>query len=810
MKTNKETHTGEAFAATRPGGYTLRRIGRARGAVGRSAAGLATAVAMAAWFVTGGVGEAVAQENGVRAVPRDTRTSGDPSIALDQLEPAFDGDAAMQEALRSVDRGRGGLVSGTLAGWLERHPSDRRAHAVRFALGRSHVDAERWEDASRVLGDCIAEGGIFEDYCLHDAARAAFALRRFEQAETLAATVREEAVMGPRARHLRGRALLEMGRCTDATTVLEAFLSTWPQASYRQDVEFDLGRAHRACESWDAAGRLYHRIALLNPGDGAERRAEQELAAIRDRLTPTVREQVGNRSAAETVQRAQVLFDRHRSEQVISLLEPIVGGNGRGEAWCQAQYLVGKSYTKLRRHAPSIPHYEAVVDQCAEEDLVVRGLYNLGRGLWNVNRNQEAFDVYERLWTRFPQHSYADDAMLYGVRVLKNMNRDRDARALLERLLTTYPSGDMYPDAVWLLMSESYRDGDYRAANRFAEERSTRTGESDLYTRGRVAYFRGRALEQLSMRGEARAIYEQVVRAHPMSYYALLSLNRLGGIDRAQRDALVAELRQASERTEDRIRIRPAEVRDDPFFRRGLEMLQLGLFSMAEAEFRKLSDRYRSDTDVGWLLAMLYDRAGAYHLSHHVPGARTGLNLWYPAGENVERWQIAYPRPFWEAVSRFAAERGLDPWIVYAIMREESGFRPEVESWANARGLLQLMHGTANDMARLTGRGSVTTQQLFDPDINIELGTMYMRRLGDLFADHPAMIIGGYNGGQGNIRNWLRARGSMPLDLWVEEIPFQQTRDYVKRVTMSYWVYRWLYAEDGEPLVHLPFDLASL
>jgi soluble lytic murein transglycosylase len=753
--------------------------------------------------------QSAAAQDGVRVVPRDTRTSGDPSIAMEHLEPSFGAEPQMQEALRNVDRGRGGRSHATLAAWLERNGADRRAHGVRFALGRSHVDAERWSEASQVLAECIAEGGLFEDYCLYDAARAAFEQQRLEQAEALAATVREEAVLGPRSRYLRGRALAALTRCSDAAEVFEAFLSTWPQASYRRDVEFDLAATYRACERWDDAARIYHRIALLHPGDAAETRAERELAAIRDRLSSAVRTQVTNRSAAELVQRAQVLFDRHRSEQVISLLEGVASGTDGGEAWCQANYLIGKSYTKLRRHGPSIPSYEAVVGRCQDEDLIVKGLYNLGRAYWNVDRNQEAYNTYERLWRDFPSHSYADDAMLYGVRVLRNLGRTRDASALLARLLETYPTGDMYPDAVWMLLSEAYAAGDFRGANQFAEERGARTGETDLYTRGRIAYFRGRALEQLSLVTEAKAVYESVVRTHPMSYYALLSLNRMGRLNAPQRDALLEELRQSSERTEDRIRIRPPEVREDPFFRRGMEMLQLGLFGMAEAEFGKLSSRFRNDPEVGWLLAALYDRAGAYHLSHHVPGDRQGLNLWYPAGENVERWQIAYPRPWWDEVSRFAQERNLDPWMVYAIMREESGFRPEVESWANARGLLQLMLPTAEDMARLTGRGSVTAQQLFDPAINIELGTMFMRRLGDLFDNHPALIIGGYNGGQGNIRNWLRARGSMPLDLWVEEIPFAQTRNYVKRVTMTYWVYRWLYGE-GDAMVELSFDLSSL
>ncbi len=102
--------------------------------------------------------------------------------------------------------------------------------------------------------------------------------------------------------------------------------------------------------------------------------------------------------------------------------------------------------------------------------------------------------------------------------------------------------------------------------------------------------------------------------------------------------------------------------------------------------------------------------------------------------------------------------------------------------------------------------GSVRARDLFDPETNIQLGTRYMRRLGDLFEDHPCLIIAGYNGGQGNVRSWLRQRGEMPLDLWVEQIPYAQTRHYVKRVTMSMWVYDWLYGEE-DGLLLLGSDL---
>jgi soluble lytic murein transglycosylase len=287
-----------------------------------------------------------------------------------------------------------------------------------------------------------------------------------------------------------------------------------------------------------------------------------------------------------------------------------------------------------------------------------------------------------------------------------------------------------------------------------------------------------------------------------------LSLNRLAALDREGTRSLVAELKRPNDKTEGFIEMVP-EVAENRHFVAGVLLLRLSLFKLAAQEFGALRAEFPNRDEVGWLVAKLFDRSGNYQRSHAVPGPRLDMHLAYPAGSNVERWKIAFPQPYLDEVTKRARERGLNPAIIYAIMREESGFNAGVESYANAYGLLQLMLPTANDMSKLTGRGKVAPRDLFQPAVNIELGTMFMKVLSQSYDGHAALIIGGYNGGRGNIDKWLRDRGRMPLDLWVEEIPFAQTREYVKRVTTSYWVYHWLYGS-GEGWVDLPFDLAPL
>lgn len=753
----------------------------------------------------GGAAIACAEGDGRRVLSRETEEAGPVGVGSEELGPLFD--AGVTRSLKALESGDGGPAIDALGFWLSEHPNDPAALAANFALGYGLYVEGRIDDAMAPLTRCASSEHPLADHCTYWQAEIALKRGRFGQAATLASAVARESVFADRADWLRARATLEGGDAAGAVKQLEAFLAANPQATYRDDVEMMLGRAYEESGDLDDAARLYHRISVLHPGDTVEKSAERKLALLRPRVSEAVRREVGSQSLSEKVDRAGVLFGRHRSDQVIAMLDEVIPEMAKGSATaCTAHFYAGQSQTKLRVHREAAPHYEAIAADCSDPVLVSKALYHLGKGMWTVDEDAKAIAAFEQVWTRFPASSLADDAMNYAAQVLDGQGKKAEAQAMFQRQLETYPKGDMVPDALWAMMFERYAARDYRGAVALADRVSGTSGEDDIYTRGRIAYFRARSLEEMRQPSDAKAAYTAVVRNHPMGFYTLLSLNRLAAMDREGTRSLVAELKRPNDKTEGFIEMVP-EVAENRHFVAGVLLLRLSLFKLAAQEFGALRAEFPNRDEVGWLVAKLFDRSGNYQRSHAVPGPRLDMHLAYPAGSNVERWKIAFPQPYLEEVTKRARERGLDPAIIYAIMREESGFNAGIESFANAYGLLQLMLPTANDMAKKTGRGKVAPRDLFQPSVNIELGTMFMKVLSESYDGHAALIIGGYNGGRGNIDKWLKDRSRMPLDLWVEEIPFAQTREYVKRVTTSYWVYHWLYGS-GEGWVDLPFDLA--
>jgi soluble lytic murein transglycosylase len=149
---------------------------------------------------------------------------------------------------------------------------------------------------------------------------------------------------------------------------------------------------------------------------------------------------------------------------------------------------------------------------------------------------------------------------------------------------------------------------------------------------------------------------------------------------------------------------------------------------------------------------------------------------------------LYYPLQYENAIRANARKHDLDPHLVMGLIRQESGYDPEARSPVGATGLMQIMPATGRE---LSGRIRMifTERRLTDPEDNIQLGTLYLRQLLNRFNGVPELAIASYNGGMGNVSKWRRGN-QRPLDEFVESIPFPETRNYVKRVTMLSSTYR--------------------
>ncbi len=153
-------------------------------------------------------------------------------------------------------------------------------------------------------------------------------------------------------------------------------------------------------------------------------------------------------------------------------------------------------------------------------------------------------------------------------------------------------------------------------------------------------------------------------------------------------------------------------------------------------------------------------------------------------------WRILFPEPYWETIKAESAKNNLDPYLVASLIRQESEFNPSVVSYANAWGLMQLLPSVGKTMAREEGMTHFQTFQLLDPEMNIRLGTRYLRQMLDHLGGVPEYALAAYNAGESRVVDWQSAGPYQGMDEFVESIPFTQTREYVQAILRNVETYK--------------------
>lgn len=305
-------------------------------------------------------------------------------------------------------------------------------------------------------------------------------------------------------------------------------------------------------------------------------------------------------------------------------------------------------------------------------------------------------------------------------------------------------------------------------------EFSTQDRARIRYWRARVALARGAAVEAVSLLAEVALLY-------PATYYGHLARERLAALDGARASAveLSSVIPAQSEASEER----QALERLEP----GIASLQLGLEDGA-SELTALALRQPCSA-CNRVVVEVLNAAGASGLAYRF--ARAVFREQAGDRQDATVWQAAFPTPFSELIALHADEASVAPDLLQGLVREESAFDPAARSRCGALGLMQLMPVTARGMAIEGGTALEKLSDLLDPQRNVQLGSRYLGQLLRRFDGNRAAAAAAYNGGPTRVAGWLKQAGAGQLEEWVEEIPLDETRNYVKDVLASADVYRY-------------------
>ncbi|MDI7269418.1 MAG: transglycosylase SLT domain-containing protein, partial [Myxococcota bacterium] len=587
-----------------------------------------------------------------------------------------------------------------------------------------------------------------------------------------------------RAAFVAGEIALARERWQDARRIFAALdaertYSTGriPRSLDVADVLFGLARALEGAGEAVEARRAFERLVRWYPESPRAAEAEARLRAADPsfEISPRwrldrAREMVKHRDWAEAIDE----LDRVPAD---------APGISREEvAFERAMAL----YKHRRRYAEAARAFQAVVAMRGphEEDAA----FHRARSLARSHRDDDAIAAYREFARRYPRGRRASEASYLAASLELYLGRFDAAIASLEALVGRNRAGPGLDDARWSLALA------YMLAGRPADALPLIDGAEDddrgALVRGRALYWGAVARIALGRETEAVERLETAIRDYPLHYYALLARNRLEALGRTpppplgRRDAGRADSTGGCDDLPPEIAaLREAGLVDEA---RALlvDALRAG---MAAAE----GDDLRATT------RRLLCVDGVQSVYRHAVGAHQAEIAAPLSGATLPFWEAAYPRAYRGRVEAACESEGIPPHMIWAIMRHESAFEPATVSYADAIGLLQMIPPTTRRIVEARG-GTYDDSLLFDPASNIDLGVGYIARIGRKFHDQVALLAAGYNGGPHNVARWLGAFREERLDLFVERIPFEQTRTYVRRVVGSYARYLYLYESDAD------------
>jgi soluble lytic murein transglycosylase len=572
----------------------------------------------------------------------------------------------------------------------------------------------------------------------------------------------------PRARARLGEALLKAGKPAKAAPVLETAANQTPSA----ELLYERALARSATGNAAGAREDLRTVALRYP---THPYADEAMAQL-DALTPPAR-----LTLDEHLRRAKGLLDGGQASRALTELETaearklVKGEPARSKVAlvrAQALFATGKVDEAQRVLAVARKGPPAVA---AEAALVT------ARRALRANDNDKARELMAALDKNYPKQPAGDEGAFFAGWLDLQAQRFEDAVKAFAHFEQSYPRSRRRDEGMWFRSLALLRLERYPEAREVLSRLIDTFPRSSLVPQARYWLARSQELGGASVDVTGPA-YDSVISLAPASFYALLASERLRALGRTPPPVFPEPPRQLT-------------VPRPPELELAVALTEAGLFPDAAEEVESRASRIRSSEQaLPFAHALL--SLGEYGYAHAI----AARHLWGRAfGERApEALAAFYPKAFASAVEAAATRNEVEPYLVWAIMRRESAFRPEVASSADARGLMQIIPPTGSAIAERLAEPRPNPADLFAPDLNIRYGAWYLSQLMKRFA-HPVLAAAAYNAGPKATAKWAQEKGSLPLDLFVEEIPFRETRGYVKQVVADLYLYRAFYGGSATP-----------
>ena len=626
---------------------------------------------------------------------------------------------------------------------------------ARFLKLHCHAQNDQHAEVRGLLPEIKDKLVFIEDYILYYEAEAALGLGQKEKAEALFLKILKhhpDSAIGHDAHERLAEIHLGSDRHAEAEKIYSHLArrtaSKWKKAVHLKN----LGEIKEKQGLFHAASEMFERIWAEHPEVSFSDYVFELHKKNEKTFTPSPR---------QFAKRGEVLFKTGNWE---GALEAFSGATQTSAV----RIKTGICLYRLSRFPEALDVFSGIDSP--------KAFYWKGVTLMSMEKEKEAMGAFELLHKLNPGSSWAAKSLLKAARLRHLREETEEAQRLYRLVIEKYPKREEARKSAWNLGWIHYRKKEYEKALEVFSDRAWAYGAE----RERFLYWYARAAERAGDKPGALFALGKLADSRKITYYSFLAKLRL-------KKTLFPNPP-------------PAAYSGNPFgknpaLKKFLFFAKAGIYDLALREAELL--RSQAKTVAQRLhLASLYLQVRDYKNSISLAN---GLR-------SPEALPFSFPKGFEKRVKFFSQKYTLDEFLVYSVIREESHFDKEAVSVSDARGLMQLLPSTALEAAPKAGLSSFETSQLFSPDTNLNLGCYYLSWLLEIFGGNFAVSLAGYNGGPTSAKIWYEKNGSLDIDEFVEEIPFEQSRNYVKKILRSYAAYEAVYGGEKDQFSRQSFE----
>jgi len=615
---------------------------------------------------------------------------------------------------------------------------------------------------------------------------------------------------------------LSLGRGKEARVLLESLLQI-KGSVFRHRIPLMIAQSYFLDGSYEKAASTYEE-ALKKSGSGGKDEAEVRMMLARcyEKADMPLKAKAIYGEVIRTYPFAE------EATAAADAMKALVPNFTLTEAWKSDRV---EAFEKKRMFNAALDEFETLTVPKKKEDKQAH-LYKKAALMYKARKSYD--DALKILMNLVGQKSsLSDRAILLAARIKQRKGDIKGARVLFQLYIKRYPSSSQKGDVLlsllkldvqenrwsfiiknytkfsagksflsddelrelrWILAFSHFLMGDpHKAGKLFAAQKK---GAADRMESMKADYWHGVTLQIRGKKKDAVKAFKTLMDQNPLHYYSVLAFMRLGDMNETVSiPAPPASSAAPQPDAKDPCGLLPDNVQ---------MLMDMGLKDLAKEEMKNrraaILDKYGSNPD---RLLEIFECGGAMDtLFQELSGKYNKYTYYYPYEDIISYWKILYPRFHMDQVTAVSGEHGVPPLLTLSIIRQESRFDPDALSYAGAMGLMQLMPATARQVAGELGE-TYDREALFDGSVNMRYGVYYLSKLLKKFDGNIPLAAASYNGGPHNVGTWLKQKWSDRLDLFVELIPYVQTRNYVRRVTTSLIRYTYLYEGTLKPMTDM-------